>query len=276
VIADLSLPALRILMLGGTGDARKLAQALIDDGRLQLTYSVAGRTRTPLLPDCDVHHGGFGGIEGLVAMLHAQQIALVVDATHPYAAQMSAHAAAACAEADVPLLALRRPAWSPGPDDQWLSVPDMKAAAKALGWVPQRVLLTIGQLELGPFIRRPQHQYVIRTVEPPGAFGVPLQSRVITARGPFSVDDEKDLLRKHYIEKIITKNSGGSATIAKLVAAREMEIPVIMVARPSLPDVAHTVETPEAAQGWIGEWADRTLAERMQDHAGTRPTARGV
>jgi precorrin-6A/cobalt-precorrin-6A reductase len=252
------------LVLGGTGDARKLTQALVRTPRYAVTYSVAGRTTAPLLPDCDVRHGGFGGIEGLAAFLESHDIRLLIDATHPYAAQMSAHAAVASARTGVPLLALRRPPWSPGPDDQWTIVPDMVAAAKAIGWVPQRVLLTIGQLELGPFIRRPQHQYVIRTIEPPRAFGVPLQSRVITARGPFSVDDEKDMLRKHYIERLVTKNSGGSATIAKLVAARELDIPIIMVERPPLPDVEHVVDTPEAALDWIGT------------HAGSLPTERGV
>jgi precorrin-6A/cobalt-precorrin-6A reductase len=272
VVANLSLPALRILILGGTGDARKLAQSLLGDSRVVLTYSVAGRTTAPLLPDCDIRHGGFGGVDGLVDFLKANEIALAVDATHPYAAQMSAHAAAACDQAEVPLLALRRPAWTPTSDDNWQMVPDMIAAAKAIGWVPQRVLLTIGQLELGPFIRRPHHQYLIRTVEPPRAFGVPLQSRVITGRGPFSVDDEKDMLRKHYVEKIITKNSGGSATIAKLVAAREMSIPVIMVERPALPDVEQVVDTPEAAKRWIEDWT----GSQAVAHAGARPTDRGV
>lgn len=250
------------MILGGTGDARKLAQRLAESPDYAITYSIAGRTTAPLLPDCDVRHGGFGGVDGLASFLRSHAVRLLVDATHPYAAQMSAHAAAAAADAGVPLLALRRPPWRPGPDDHWQMVPDMVAAAKAIGWVPQRVLLTIGQLGLGPFIRRPQHQYVIRTVEPPAAFGVPLQSRVITARGPFSVDDEKDMLRQHHIERLVTKNSGGSATIAKLVAARELDIPVIMVERPPLPEADSIVDSPEAALAWIGAHAGGLATER--------------
>ncbi|MEM8877838.1 MAG: precorrin-6A/cobalt-precorrin-6A reductase, partial [Pseudomonadota bacterium] len=129
----MSSSRLRILILGGTGDARKLAQRLAESPDYAVIYSVAGTTTSPLLPDCEVRHGGFGGVEGLASFLESNSVRLLVDATHPYAAQMSSNAAKAASNAGVPLLALRRPPWSPGPDDNWQMVPDMAAAAKAIG-----------------------------------------------------------------------------------------------------------------------------------------------
>jgi len=220
--------------------------------------SLAGRTKAPMTPPIPFRIGGFGGVEGLVQYLKAEHVDLLVDATHPFAAQMSRHAAEAARIAGVPLLVICRPAWRPVEGDHWIPVPDMAAAVAALGAAPRRVFLTIGQKELAPFREAPQHAYVIRSVDAPNAAALPPGAEVITARGPFAEEDERRLLVEKRIEAIVTKNSGGSATEAKLAAARGLGIPVIMVERPARPEV-ETVMRAEDALDWLAR-AHRGIA----------------
>lgn len=252
-----------ILILGGTTEAaalaRRLAQSFPD---LTALVSLAGRTRTPKPLALPVRAGGFGGIAGLAAFLVENRIAAVIDATHPFAAIMPFNAEAACRMAQVPLLALRRPPWTPVAGDTWIETRDMAAAATALGAAPRRVFLTIGRQELGAFAGAPQHHYVVRSIEPIGAaLPVPHVTR-IEARGPFLVDDEIALMRQHRIDLVVSKNSGGGQTEAKLTAARTLGLAVVMVARPPKPGVA-TVETVDQALAWLAAH-------------GLTPTERGV
>jgi len=181
--------------------------------------------------------------------LRAQRTGALVDATHPFAARISANAAAASILSSVPLLAIRRPAWKPVVGDRWTLVPDMEAAAAALGDTPRRVLLTVGRQDLAPFRVTP-HRFVIRSVEPPDPALLPAGAVVIAARGPFAVADERRLLAAHGIEVLVTKNAGGDATVAKLAATRALRIEVVMVERPALPQ-AESVATAEAALRWL-------------------------
>jgi precorrin-6A/cobalt-precorrin-6A reductase len=253
------LSTLRVLLLGGTTEASALARLLAVDGRFRATLSLAGVTRAPRPQPIPWRIGGFGGVEGLRRSLAEAGVEALVDATHPFAAQMTRHAIAAAGT--IPLLRVERPAWTPCPGDHWLPVPDMPAAARALGPTPRRVLLTIGQKELAPFRDMPSHHYIIRSVDPPEAALVPPGTEIITATGPFSLEEERELLARYDIQAIVTKNSGGSATAAKLVAARERGIPVVVVQRPTAPEV-ETVADAEAAMAWL-----RALWERGQGSA---------
>ena len=239
-----------VLILGGTTEASALAQALAVDPRYAPVLSLAGRTRNPRLPPVPVRIGGFGGVDGLARAMREMGAAALVDATHPFAARISANAVLAAAEASVPLLAIRRPEWVPGEADQWTMLSDLTAAASALGGTPRRVLLTIGKQEIAPFRTEAQHHYVIRSVEPPDPALLPLGCVVIAARGPFAEADERRLLVEHGIEVIVTKNSGGTATRAKLDAARALGLPVLMIRRPP-PSPAESVETVEGALRWL-------------------------
>jgi precorrin-6A/cobalt-precorrin-6A reductase len=242
---------LKLLILGGTSEASALARALAGDHRFEPVLSLAGRTRAPAVPPIPYRVGGFGGAEGLAAALIAQNFDLMIDATHPFAQVMKRNAAEAAERTGVRLLAILRPAWRPQVGDRWTHVADMTAAVAELGDMPKRVLLTIGQKELAPFRTAPQHYYVVRSVDPPDSDSLPPIAEVISARGPFAEADERRLLRDRGIEVIVTKNSGGRATEAKLAAARALAIPVVMVDRPAVPDV-EAVETAEAALDWLG------------------------
>ena len=221
---------MRVLILGGTTEASALATALAGDAAFDPVLSLAGRTRDPVLPAIATRRGGFGGVDGLVRYLQKGGIGALVDATHPFAAQMSRHALLAAAQAGVPRLAVVRPAWQPEPGDRWTEVPTMAAAAFALGRMPRRVFLTVGQQELAPFHAMPWHHYLIRSIEPPTA--PPPGARCIAARGPFTETDERRLLQAEAIDIVVTKNSGGTATAAKLAAARALGLSVVMVVRP--------------------------------------------
>jgi precorrin-6A/cobalt-precorrin-6A reductase len=240
---------LKVLLLGGTTEASALARLLAADARFNTTLSLAGATSTPRPQPVPWRIGGFGGIEGLRRYLAEARIEVLVDATHPFAAQMTRHALAAAGA--TPLLRLERPAWAPLPGDSWHRVPDMPAAARALGAVPRRVLLTVGQKELAPFHAAPWHRYVIRSVDPPAPASLPPGAEVITATGPFALDDERALLESRGIEVVVTKNSGGAATAAKLAAARERGIPVVMMDRPSPPPGLERVPDAESAMRWL-------------------------
>ena len=179
--------------------------------------------------------GGFGGAEGLAQYLRAEGFSHVVDATHPFAAQISRNAAAACAATGTRLIALQRPEWLPGPGDDWQAVADIPAAVAALPDAPARVFLAIGRQTLDAFAARPQHDYLLRLVDPPeGPLPLP-RARVVVARGPFDLAGDMDLLREHAISHLVAKNAGGTGARAKLDAARTLGLPVVMIARPAMP-----------------------------------------
>ncbi len=239
-----------VLILGGTTEASALARALSEKKRFRAILSLAGRTRAPVLPPVACRVGGFGGVPGLIAYLGAEQIAALIDATHPFAAQMTRHAVLAAEIAAVPVLRIERSPWRAEAGDRWIDVPDIPAAAGALGQSPRRVFLTIGQQELSPFRSVPQHDYLIRSVEPPAPEALPPRATVITARGPFAEADEVRLMTARRVEVLVTKNSGGTATEAKLHAARRLGLPVVMVARPPAVEAA-TVPDVAAALAWL-------------------------
>ncbi len=241
-----------ILVLGGTGEARALASDLAGDARYRIVSSLAGRTAAPLLPDGAVRRGGFGGVEGLAAYLCDEEVALVVDATHPFAARMSENAAAACSELGLPLVRLERPPWRAGPGDDWRMVADAREAARAIP-AGARVLLTVGGGEIAPFLERGDVAFVARMIEPP-ASPVPAHCEILLARPPFTISGETALMRERAIGMLVTKNSGGAATAAKLEAARGLGVPVLMIARPQKPP-APSAETVAEMLALI----DRTL-----------------
>jgi precorrin-6A/cobalt-precorrin-6A reductase len=223
-----------LLILGGSTEASALAKALAD-AEISATLSYAGRVSNPRSQPIPHRVGGFGGTAGLEAFLRDNDITFVVDATHPFAAQMSHHAVAACRKAKVPLLALTRPPWQPQPGDDWRSTADITGAVEALHGPACRVMLAIGRLHLASFSDQPQHHYLLRLVDPP-ATPLPLPNHtVVVSRGPFTLAGDTALMRELRIEKVVTKNSGGSAAVAKLHAARELGIPVVMIERPALP-----------------------------------------
>lgn len=236
------------LILGGTTEASDLARRLAARPGVPVLMSLAGRTSRPAMPPVPVRIGGFGGAEGLAAFIRHTGIRAVVDATHPFAARMSANADEACRATGVPLLALRRPPWTPVAGDRWTDVADAGAAADALGVASRRVFLTVGRLELPPFLDRPQHFYLVRTVDAPDR--LPPDATLILARGPFAEVDERNLIEEARIDVVVTKNSGGTATHGKIAAARSLGLPVILIRRPALPD-ATTVGTAGEAMDWI-------------------------
>jgi precorrin-6A/cobalt-precorrin-6A reductase len=259
VMAFLPTKKLRVLILGGTADANRLAKVAANDPDIDAVLSYAGRTENPTPPPISWRLGGFGGIDGMVAYLRAEKIARVVDATHPFAAQMSAHAIAACAVSGVPLLALERPPWQRAPGDRWIEVDDLDAAAEALGAAPRRVFLGIGRQSLQTFAAHPQHAYLVRLVDPPRA-PLPLpDAEVIVARGPFKRSDDRAMLANYRAEIVVAKNAGGDSASAKIEAARDLALPVVMVRRPFIP-ARETVETPAEVMRWLGH--DKTPAER--------------
>lgn len=234
---------MRILLLGGTSEASHMARALAATGRRAI-FSYAGRTAAPIRQPLPTRIGGFGGIAGLVAYLRAENITHVIDATHPFAARMSANAIAACSTTGTALCALERPAWKAGQGDRWVSVPDTAGAAKALPERPARVFLAIGRQTLEAFACRSQHFYLLRLVDAPAA-PLPLpHAQAVIARGPFTLAEDLQLLRTHAITHIVAKNAGGAGARAKLDAARELGLPVILIDRPAVPPrlLRHSVE----------------------------------
>jgi precorrin-6A/cobalt-precorrin-6A reductase len=222
----------RILILGGTTQASELARALAGRADIEPLLSLAGRTQNPAPAPIPCRIGGFGGAQGLAAFLREEKFDALIDATHPFAARISANACAASALSGAPLLVFSRPAWEAGIGDDWREVASMDEAVAALGDEPRRVFLTQGRLQLAAFAAAPQHLYLVRAIDEPKELRLLPNHKFISARGPFTLEGERALMREEAIEILVTKNSGGAATAAKLVAARELAIPVILVARP--------------------------------------------
>jgi precorrin-6A/cobalt-precorrin-6A reductase len=220
----------RILLLGGTTEALALAGAL--SGR-DAIYSLAGRTEKPVAQPLPQRVGGFGGVAGLVEFLRSERITHVVDATHPFAAEMSRNAVQACEIAEVSMIALERPEWVAGPGDRWHPVAH---GPSALPVEPRRIFLAVGRQTLGDYAVAPQHSYLVRLVDAPNeALALP-QVEIVTGRGPFALADDLALMRRHGTELVVTKNSGGDGARAKLDAARILGIGVIMINRPPMPE----------------------------------------
>ncbi|MFD3473313.1 cobalt-precorrin-6A reductase [Streptomyces sp. NPDC058695] len=242
---------MHVLILGGTTEARRLAEALTTGHPgWRVTSSLAGRVARPLLPAGEVRTGGFGGADGLARALREHQVDALIDATHPFAGTISFHAAQAAATAHVPLLALRRPGWVPAPGDDWHGVASLEEAARHLPTLGRRAFLTVGRLGLEAFAGVRDVFCVVRSVdvpEPP----LPLRSQVLLARGPFTVEGERAVLREYGIDVLVTKDAGGEATAAKLVAAREAGIPVIVVERPPVPEGVTGVGSVAEVEEWV-------------------------
>ncbi len=241
---------MRILILGGTTQASQLAGALSARDDVEPVLSLAGRTQNPLPAPIPSRTGGFGGVDGLVAYLRAEKIDVLIDATHPFAAQMSAHAHEASAQAGVPLLVFSRPAWTPEDGDDWTQVASMEDAVAALGKKPRRAFLTQGRLQLAAFAAAPQHFYLVRAIDQPTELALLPHHKFVSARGPFALADELALMRNEEIEILVSKNSGGEATAAKLLAARQLKIPVVLVARPPATDAAEAFHLADVLS-WI-------------------------
>jgi precorrin-6A/cobalt-precorrin-6A reductase len=262
----MEMAPMRVLILGGTTEASELTRLLAADSRFEATISLAGRTANPKVQPVRTRIGGFGGSDGLVTWLKQDATQAVIDATHPYADQISSNAVAACARLAIPLASIARPPWQPQPGDRWIAVTSAEAAADALGPEPRRVFLTLGRLELGAFARRPHHHYIARTIDPPEAVALPPDIRLLFSRGPFDRDREMALLEREKIDVLVSKNSGGAATYAKIEAARSLGISVVMIARPNKMR-GHAVESAGAAMIWL---------EQRLAHRTTPCSARGV
>jgi precorrin-6A/cobalt-precorrin-6A reductase len=245
-------PPSRLLILGGTGEAACLAGSLIErfGSRLAVTSALAGRTESRAPIPGDIRIGGFGGAEGLAAYLRAQEIALLIDATHPFAAEISREARLACEAAGVPRLILRRKPWPRHPLDRWIEVEDAEAAARIVARIGHRAFLTIGIQDIAAFAGIDTVRFFVRVIARPRS-PLPLRfHEILPGRGPFSLAEERHLLQRNAIDVMICKASGGSATEAKIIAAREASLPVIMIRRPPA-EPGPAVDTVAAALSWV-------------------------
>lgn len=240
---------IKILILGGTSEASALASAVAKRG-LPAIFSYAGRVNSPKPQPLPIRIGGFGGVNGLVTFLAQERITHIVDATHPFAAQMSTNVVAAAAQCGVKAIALTRLAWRPVDGDQWQSVTSIDEAVSALAGPPQRVLLAIGRMHLAAFAAQPQHHYVLRLVDPPASPPSLADYTAVIDRGPFTLEGDLALLETQRIERIVCKNSGGEGAASKLTAARSLGLPVVMIERPHLPS-RHEAHTVDEVINWI-------------------------
>ena len=240
---------MRALILGGIADASLLAAEIARAG-LDAVYSYGGRTRAPADQPLPTRIGGFGGVSGLADYIRGEGITHVIDATHPFAAEMSRNAVEACAETKTPLIALERAPWTKAPGDVWVEVSDVAAAVAALPEAPANVFLAIGRQHIAPFASKPQHAYTLRFVDPPEA-PLPFAADVIVSRGPFTLDSELEMMRSRGIDWIVARNSGGDGARAKIDAARMLGLPVIMISRPALPE-RQRVESVDEVMQWLG------------------------
>jgi precorrin-6A/cobalt-precorrin-6A reductase len=252
----------RVLILGGTTEARLLGERLARRGGLDVTLSLAGRTMSPVPHAVPIRIGGFGGAGGLADYIVKERVDALIDATHPYAAMISANASAAAQQTGVPFVVLRRAPWKAVAGDRWIEVDDTRTAVQALGKASRRVFVTLGRNDLAPFTDAPQHFYLIRSVDsvdPP--LSLPRASYV-TERGPFSEAHDRALMTEHKVDVVIAKNSGGDAAYGKIAAARTLGVEVIIVRRPQVSEgpAVHTIDN---AITWL-------------DHALTPAVTRGV
>lgn len=243
-----------MLVLGGTGEASELATALAESSTHRVITSMAGRLRNPELPAGEVRVGGFDGAAGMMSWLREHAIDLVVDATHPFAGNITSSAQRAAAAVGLPLLVLRRSGWRPGPGDDWHWVPTISAAAEELAGLGPRVFLTTGRQDVSAFAGLAEHEFLLRCVEPPES-PVPPRLEVLLDRGPYTVAGELDLLRSYRVDVLVTKNSGGAKTSAKLDACRELGVPVVIVRRPPTPGGVSRARSVREALHWLDEHA---------------------
>jgi len=236
----------RVLLLGGTAEARALAADL--HPAVDVVSSLAGRVPDPALPVGEVRVGGFGGVDGLRRWLRDERVAAVVDATHPFAATITANAAEACRRSGVPHVVLARPAWPRG--DAIVVASDAEAAEVVVGRSFSRVFLTTGRSGTAAFAGV-DAWFLIRAVTAPEEHLLPHRHELVLSRGPYRYADERNLLAQHGIDALVTKNSGGDMTRAKIDAAGDLGIPVVMVDRPALPDGIHAVPTVRDAAAWV-------------------------
>ncbi|MEU1489419.1 cobalt-precorrin-6A reductase [Streptomyces sp. NPDC005776] len=243
---------MHVLVLGGTTEARRLAGLLVAElpAGARVTSSLAGRVAGPTLPPGEVRVGGFGGADGLAAWLRTHRVDALIDATHPFAGRISFHAADGAAAAHVPLLALRRPGWVPGAGDDWHPVASLGEAAAVLPALGRRVFLTTGRLGLAAFAGLDALWFLSRSVDAPEP-PYPARMETLLDRGPFTLDGERELIRRHRVDVLVTKDSGGAATAPKLAAAREARLPVVVVRRPPVPEGVAVAGTPEEAVTWL-------------------------
>jgi precorrin-6A/cobalt-precorrin-6A reductase len=241
---------LRLLILGGTSEASALVRRLADKPDVAAILSLAGATADPAPTPITRRIGGFGGAEGLAAFLARERIDAVVDATHPFASRMSANAVAACLATGTPLVVFTRSAWTHQPDDRWIEIATMDDAVDALGTQRRTVFLTQGRLQLSAFARAPQHRYIVRTIDRPAEIDSLPDCKLILARGPFSLADELALMQREQIETLVTKNSGGRATYAKIEAARALKIEVVILRQPPAPE-AETLHDLDGVMAWL-------------------------
>ncbi|MBD2436368.1 cobalt-precorrin-6A reductase [Nostoc sp. FACHB-110] len=243
---------MRVLILGGTGEAAALAARVTTIPGIEAIASLAGRTREPSVPSGNVRIGGFGGVAGLVAYLRQMQIDVLIDATHPFANQISFNAAAAANEVGIPRLMLIRPPWEKIEGDRWIEVDSNTIAAAVLPNQAKRVFLTVGRQELAAFASLKEIWFLMRMIDPPGEDALVPPGMILCDRGPFALDNEKEILLQHNIDAIVSKNSGGDATYAKIIAARELGIQVFMVNRPAIP-AGEQVTDIDSAVAWLRE-----------------------
>lgn len=251
------MPARRVLILGGTAEASALARAVADLPTVAATFSYAGRVERPIPQPIPTRVGGFGGVAGLVRYLAETGTTHVIDATHPFAAQMSRHAVAACAETGVSLIALTRPPWQAQAGDDWIRVPDIDGAVAALAGPARRVLLALGRINLPAFAAQSQHHYLLRLVDPPEVPPPLPDHAIVVSRGPFTIEGDLALLRQRRIDLVVSKNAGGTAAVAKIEAARVLGLPVIVIDRPPLPQRAEAFSVDD-----VLVWLDHGAAER--------------
>jgi len=240
----------RVLLLGGTGDSRSLAEHLQNYRRVEVVTSLAGRTEQPATIPGALRIGGFGGVEALAAYLRDEAIDLLVDATHPFAARISGNAAAACRATGTPRLVISRPPWQEVPEDNWIRVPSAEAAADALPGLAERVFISVGRQELDAFADLPNIWFLVRMIDAPRN-ELPLKHyEVVLGRGPFDQNGERALFLLHGIQALVTKNSGGEATYAKIAVARELGLPVVLIERPEQ-QPSDAVSSVDEALAWI-------------------------
>ncbi len=244
-----------LLILAGTTEATALAGAVAEAGLLG-TVSFAGRVERPKRQPLPQRIGGFGGVAGLQTYLAHHAITHVIDATHPFAARMSANAVTACAATGIPLIALTRPAWTAQPGDDWTHVPDMAGAVAALDQPARRIMLAVGRMHLDEFAPNPQHFYLLRLVDPPASPPPLPEHHVLVSRGPFTTAADRALMQDHGIDLVVSKNAGGTGAYAKIAAARELGLPVLMIDRPAIPARAEAHSVAEV-MAWLGHGADR-------------------